>query len=59
MKQKRQIEAGAKSRRSACAAESRRAEIRRAAGLSVETRIRTALGMSRRFAALRPSPLEG
>ena len=47
----------AKSRPSASAAASRRAEMRRIEAMSVEERIRTALGMRRRLAKLKPAPI--
>ena len=46
-----------KIRRSACASASLRAEIERLSAMSIEQRIRTALGMKQRFASLRPAPL--
>lgn len=46
-----------KPRRSASAAASRRAEMRRIEAMSVEQRIRAALGMRRRLATLKPAPI--
>jgi hypothetical protein len=48
---------GSKIRRSACASASLRVEIERLSAMSIEQRIRTALGMKQRFASLRPAPL--
>ena len=49
----------AKPRRSAAASASLRAEILRVSQMSVEERIRTALGMKRHFSSLRPASLQG
>jgi len=52
-------EQSAKPRRSASASASRKAEILRVSKMSVEERIRAALGMKRHFSSLRPAPLKG
>jgi len=46
-------------RRSASASASLKAEILRVSEMSVEERIRAALGMKQHFSSLRPTPSEG
>lgn len=46
-------------RRSASASSSLKAEILRVSEMSVEERIRAALGMKQHFSSLRPTPSEG